>query len=94
MDLNEEKERKQIWIIRWKSGKIRSEYGTYQEAKQVAEEIGESTSSYEFPEEKTASVCRRITEDPGSHIGNLCSHDDGNRIIMDRNDPSDSGIRT
>lgn len=55
---------------------------------------GESTSSYEFPEEKTASVCRRITEDPGSHIGNLCSYDDGNRIIMDRNDPSDSGIRT
>ncbi|MFR6161842.1 MAG: hypothetical protein ACLUJR_01595 [Mediterraneibacter gnavus] len=26
MDLNEEKERKQIWIIRWQSGKIRSEY--------------------------------------------------------------------
>lgn len=40
LDLNEEKERKQIWIIRWQSGKIRSEYGTYQEAKQVAEEIG------------------------------------------------------
>lgn len=40
MDLNEEKERKQIWIIRWQSGRIRSEYGTYEEAKQVAEEIG------------------------------------------------------
>ena len=26
----------------------------------VAEEIGESTSSYEFPEEKTASVCREL----------------------------------
>ena len=40
LDLNEEKERKQIWIIRWQSGRIRSEYGTYEEAKQVAEEIG------------------------------------------------------
>ena len=40
MGLNEEKERKQIWIIRWQSGRIRSEYGTYEEAKQVAEEIG------------------------------------------------------
>ena len=94
MGLNEEKERKQIWIIRWQSGKIRSEYGTYQEAKQVAEEIGESTSSYEFPKEKTASVCRRITADPGSSIGNLCDHADGNRILMDRDDPYDSRIRT
>ena len=40
LGLNEEKERKQIWIIRWQSGRIRSEYGTYEEAKQVAEEIG------------------------------------------------------
>ena len=53
-----------------------------------------STSSYEFPEEKTASVCRRITADPGSSIGNLCDHADGNRILMDRDDHHDSRIRT
>lgn len=55
---------------------------------------GESTSSYEFPKEKTASVCRRITADPGSSIGNLCDHADGNRILMDRDDHHDSRIRT
>ena len=68
--------------------------GRTQEAKQVAEEIGESTSSYEFPEEKTASVCRGNAADPGSSIRNLCGHADGNRILMDRDYHHDSRIGT
>lgn len=55
---------------------------------------GESTSSYEFPEEKTASVCRGIAADPGSSIRNLRGHADGNRILMDRDDHHDSRIGT
>ena len=74
MDLNEEKERKQIWIIRWQSGRIRSEYGTYEEAKQVAEEIGGD------------SVHFGTVADSGSGCSSMHSDDDRSGNIVDRND--------